>query len=250
MACAVMACSQKQQVTPQGAIPGEKAKAGAKLAYEHNLRIELPSDQIAPRVLAVREACESARFGDCNVLNIEQDGASGGVVVRIVPTGVEPITALAAKEGKIASRSTRGEDLAEAMADNDQKLRQLEAYSAQLDQFSQRKDLAASDLIALGHERAALIVQRDDLQRTAAQQQRRLDTNLLTIRFYDPVTASGRGFSWGDWFDELKEGIQDALRMLAYGLPWLILALPLALLWRWVWRRVTRSARERKHPTQ
>jgi hypothetical protein len=237
-------CSKKQEVSPLP-VAGETGKAGAKLAYEHHLRIELKEGQIASRIASVREACESARFGACNVLRIEQSEHSGTLMVRVVPSGVEPISGMASQNGKLAWRQTRAEDLADAVNDNEQKLRQLEVYSAQVEQLVQRKDLSTSDLIALSHERAQIQVERENLQNVAAQQQRRIDTNLLELDFTDVTSNHHLGVSFSEWTDQLYDGIRDAVSMLAYGVPFLLLAFPLALGWRWIWRRVTRKARER-----
>lgn len=240
-------CSKKQEVAPLP-VPGETASGGAKLAYEHHLRITLPEAEIPARMAAVRKACESAQFGACNVLRIEQGENSAMLTLRVVPSGVEPLTGMASKDGTVAWRQTRAEDLADAVNDNEQKLQQLEAYSAQMEQLAQRKDLATSDLIALGHERAQIQVQRESLQNTAAQQQRRLDTNLLQLDFADKSGGHRLGVSLGEWTDQLYDGIRDALSMLAYGIPFLLLAFPLALGWRWIWRRVTRKSRLREAP--
>ncbi|GLQ98138.1 DUF4349 domain-containing protein [Dyella mobilis] len=243
---ATAGCANKHAVAaPASFISGETGKAGAKLAYEHHLRIELPDAQIAPRVAAVREACESARFGACNVLSIEQSEHSGALTLRVVPAGVEPLATMAGQNGKLAWRQTHAEDLADAVQDNDQKLKQLDAYSAQMEQLSQRKDLSPSDLIALGHERAQIQVERENLQNVSAQQQRRIDTNLLELDFVEEGGGHHLGISLDSSIDQLYEGIRDALQMLAYGIPFLLLAFPLALGWRWVWRRITRKSRER-----
>ncbi len=227
------------------AVPGETAKAGARLAYEHHLRIELQEEQIGPRMATVREACESARFGACNVLRIEQSEHSGTLKVRVAPSGVEPLSGMASQNGKLAWRQTQAEDLADAVNDNEKKRKQLEAYSTQVEQLSQRKDLSTSDLIALSHERAQIQVESENLQNVAAQQQRRLDTNLLQLDFTDDSRGRHLGVSLSDWTGQLYEGVRDALTALAYGVPFLLLAFPLALGWRWFWRRVTRKSRER-----
>lgn len=238
-------CSKKQEV---GRLPvaGETSKAGAKLAYEHQLRIELPEGQIAPRMAALREACESARFGACNVLRLEQGEHNGTLVVRVAPTGVEPLTGMASQNGKLAWRQTRAEDLADAVSENEQKRKLLETYSSQVEQLSARKDLSASDLIALGHERAKIQVDRENLENTAAQQQRRIDTNLLQMDFTDGSHGHQLGMSLSEWTSQLYDGIDTTLSVLAYGIPFLLLAFPLALAWRWIWRKATRRSRERK----
>jgi hypothetical protein len=44
--------------------------------------------------------------------------------------------------------------------------------------------------------------------------------------------------------DGLVNGVGQVLELSGQGLPFLILAFPLALLWRWTWRRATRGHRK------
>ncbi len=46
-----------------------------------------------------------------------QDLPSGNIRMRLAPGGVEPIIALASKDGEVTSRNTSAEDLAEPVAD-------------------------------------------------------------------------------------------------------------------------------------
>ncbi|WP_111981736.1 DUF4349 domain-containing protein [Dyella jiangningensis] len=240
-------CSRKQEVAP-ATLTGEAAKAGAKLAYEHAVGIELPKAQIDARVGAVREACETQRFGACNVLRITQGEWRSSLVVRATPGAVEPLVGMAGQGGKFVSRETHAEDLADAVNDNQRKQAQLDAYARRLDELASRRDLAVADLMALSHEQAQVQQQRESLQGEAAMQQRRLDTNLLELDFHD-ADAGSRGHrlsaSLSGLLDQLIEGVGDALSAVAYGLPFLLLALPLALAWRWAWRRIVRR---RNHP--
>lgn len=245
MALAAAACSRKQEVAPSPVI-GETARSGAKLAYEHRLNIGMAQDAIGPRMAEVRQACESAQFGACNVLAIEQGSSGGTLDLRVVPAGVEPLTRMASRDGHVAQRQTRAEDLADAVDDTARQRQELDAYAQQMDQLAQRKDLSATDVIALAHERAQIQVKRTQLDNLAAQQQRRLDTNRLTLIFSDTERGGGWGMAWNDWVDRLHEGVSDTLYVVAYGLPFLLLAFPLALLWRWIWRKATRRSRERK----
>lgn len=237
-------CSKKQEVAP-ATLTGEAAKAGAKLAYEHSVGIELPKAQIAARIRAMREACESQRFGACNVLRIQQGEWRSSLVVRAAPDAVEPLVGMAGQGGRFVSRETHAEDLADAVNDNQRRQAQLDVYAKRLDELASRKDLAVADLIALSHEQAQVQQQRESLQGEAATQQRRLDTNLLELDFHD-ADAGSRGHRLGELFsgllDRLIDGVGDALSALAYGLPFLLLLLPLALAWRWAWRRITRRA--------
>lgn len=235
-------CAKKTEV---GAAPvaGEKAKAGAMLAYEHLLDINLPNAQIPGRLAAARQACESAKFGACNVLRVEQSEHAADLIVRIAPEGVEPMASLASKGGTVGLRQTTAVDLADAVGDTDRQRDLLLKQSRHLEELAARKDLGVSDLIALAHEQSEVAAQLDAVNVTAANQQRRLDTNKLELRFADSQQDSrasriGRGFS--GVLDQAADGVADALSMLGYGLPFLVLAFPLAMLWRWLWLAFTR----------
>jgi len=245
---ALAGCSKKQEVAP-APVGGERSKAGAMLAYEHVLRIRLPGAEIAGRLTAARQACETARFGACNVLRIEQAEHDATLAVRIVPEGVEPMAKLASQGGTIGFRQTTAEDLADAVSDNRRQRDLLEKHAQHLTGLAARKDIAVADLIALSREQAAVESQLQSLQAVAANQQRRLDTNRLELHFAD-TSAYSRSGRIGDGFsgllDETTEGVTDALGLLGYGLPFLILAFPLALLWLWLWRRATRRRQPRE----
>jgi len=216
------------------------------LAYEHQVNIELPVELIPERLAAARAACMNATFGACNVLNETQHEASNATLqVRIDPVGVHPLTALAQEGGKISSRISKTEDLAEAVMDNRQQQEQLTNYNERLEKLARRPDTKVSDLITIAQEQAKIQQQIKSLSQAAAQQQQRIATNLLTIQFnriYDSTPKSiweriGGGFS--DFFNRLAEGIDYALSILAYGLPVLLLGFPILLLWRKAWRRFT-----------
>jgi len=237
------ACSRKQEVAPQAGLAGEKNKAPAQLAYEHRLSVRLPSQNIAPQLAATREACETARFGECNVLRIEQSSWNSSITVRIVPAGVEPLVALAAKGGEVGERETRAEDLAPAVADNQRQQARLQAQQKRLDQLAARKDLAVADLIALGKEQAEIETELQALEQASAMQQHRIATNLLTLELR-PANADTRSSrlrqSFGNVLDQFADGLASAIEALSYGLPFLLLGFPLLLLWLWLWRRFAR----------
>jgi hypothetical protein len=240
------ACSHKQEVTPQAGISGEKNKAGTLLAYEHRLTLHLPSEAIAPRLDETRTACESARFGECHVLRIEQSSWNTSITVRIVPAGVEPLVALAAKGGEVGERETSAEDLAPAVADNQRQQERLKAQQKRLDELATRKDLTVADLIALGKEQAAAESELQALERESAGQQHRIATNLLTLKLR-PADADTRGArlrqSFSGVFDQFVDGLANAIEAISYGLPFVLLGFPLLLLWLWLWRRFARRRR-------
>lgn len=246
LAFVLAGCSDPSGLPQGGALQGERNKADSYLAYEHHVAIELPAERIGERIAATREACLSERFGACSLITAQQSSGQaprGELTLRIVPDGVEAITLLASADGELTSRTTHAEDLAQTVADNRRQHEQLLRQQRTLQQFEKRDDLAVADLLALAREQAALDVQLQAIAQDAAQQQRRLDTNLLTLRFSSPYERSplGRiGEAFSRLQDNLAEGTANLIEFIGYGLPFLIVLFPLALGLRKLWRRLTR----------
>nr|WP_165678095.1 DUF4349 domain-containing protein [Pseudomonas otitidis] len=244
---ALAGCSPSDREASGGAaLQGEASKPGAFLAYEHQVSIHLAAEAVAPRLAATREACNDGRFGNCELLAIEQNQGgyrAGQLVLRIVPEGVEKIVALAAEGGELQSRTTRAEDLAQAVGDNARTRERLERQYKTLQAFQARKDLAVADLLALAREMAELEVQLAANAQESAQQQRRIATNLLTLDFTTdqqrPSRLSRIGEAAAGLLDNVTEGTAQALEMLGYGIPFVVILFPLALLVRGLWRRAT-----------
>ena len=221
-------------------ISGEQGRAGAQLAYEHELSLSLPAALLAPRMQATREACESARFGACNILGIKEDSSGGEIVLRIAPAGVEPMVAMAAEGGKLGQRITTAEDLADAVADVRRRQERLLAQQQRLDELAKRKDITVGDLITLSKEQASIENELQELAQAAAGQQRRLDTNRVTLNFRasdgsQQQSRFSRMFS--NLGDNLVNGTADALERVSYVLPFVILAFLVLWLWVWLWRK-------------
>jgi hypothetical protein len=242
---ALAGCSDSSNPSLGAALPGERNQAGSYLAYEHHVDIEQAAERIGARISAAREACLSAQFGACSLIAAQQNSGhrpSGGLTLRIVPEGLEALTALASEGGQLLSRNTRAEDLAQAVSDNRRQHEQLLHQQKTLQQFEQRDDLAVADLLALAREQAALQVQLQAITQESAQQQHRLNTNLLTLNFSSPAQSSslGRiGEAFARLTDNLAEGTANLIEFIGYSLPFLIVLFPLALGLRKLWRRLT-----------
>lgn len=239
-------CSDPSGMPLGGALQGERNKADSYLAYEHHVDIELPAERIGERLEVTRQACLSERFGACSLIAAQQSSGHaprGELTLRIVPDGVEAITRLASEGGQLTSRTTRAEDLALAVSDNRRQHEQLLRQQQTLQQFEKRDDLAVADLLALAREQAAVAVQLQAIAQEAAQQQRRLDTNLLTLNLSSPYerSALGRiGEAISRLEDNLAEGTANLIEFIGYSLPFLLVLFPVALLLRKLWHRLTR----------
>ena len=239
---ALSACSPSER-SSSAEVAGAKGKAGALLAYEHELSLSLPSAQIATRVEATREACEQASFGACNILRLEQGQYRSRIILRIAPEGVEPLVKLASEGAELGERITTAEDLADAVADVQRQQDRLKAQQRRLDELAARRDISVSDLVVLSREQVTIENELLALAQTAAGQQRRLDTNRVTLDFQPSDSAqrqSNLKQAFANLLDNLSDGTAQALEKGSYALPFLILAFPLAMLWVWLWRKFIR----------
>ncbi len=235
---ALAACARNgEHAAEAGASAADAAVAspeGAFLAYEHDVQVQLEAAQIAPRIQQIAQACQSAKFGDCAVLQVDQrsgEQPSGEVKVRIAPKGAEPLIAMAGEGGKLQSRNTRAEDLAQAVADTALTKARLEKEHARLLSYQDRKDLKIEDLMAITTRLSEIEAGVEQANKDAAQQRRRIDTQLVTIHF-DTTSGQRSRSEIGEALSEsgsiLSSSIAFLIRAMAALLPVAVLALVVA----------------------
>ncbi len=220
---------------------------GAMLAYEHTLDIKLESAKIGSRVKAIADACQSSRFGDCAVLQVGQQGGeypSASIKVRIAPKGVEPLIGLAGEGGEVSSRNTEAEDLAQQVADTALTKARLEKEHQRLLAYQDRQDIKMADLLVITQRLSEIEAGVEQAGKEAANQRRRIDTQLVTMRFNAPAGQRNRS--------EIGDALSDSGTILTESVAFLIRAtaalLPVALV-GWVfgwlglklWRRRRRA---------
>ena len=249
------ACEKKSVMASETAAPegvsGVESKSGGFLAYTHSVKFEVDPGSIGGRISALQSACNEERFGACSVLAVESTSgrqATGSIAMRVVPAAVEELVKLGADGAEVASRRTSAEDLADAVADVTDSQDLLTRQRAKLLEFSERKDLAVTDLITLSENLAALDARLQSLAQDAAQQRRRIETNHLTIDFasnaeWEDESDISFAAIWETFASNFKYGIDGAAEYAGFFLPILVLFFPLALLWRWAWRWATRGSR-------
>ncbi len=219
---------------------GSPSGAPSFLAYEHNVAVELPDADIAARLERTQQACIEAKFGECVVLSVWQSGGdhpSATLGMRLVPEGVEPMIALAGEGARLGSRSTRAEDLAVVVRDNDLAQQRLRKERERLQEFQARRDLAVADMIALSKQLAETEAQLEAAEQAGAQHRRRIDTQLLTVEFRPTSTQEGRNEIWMAFRESgatLASGLAWTIRSLAFLLPaLLVLAVLVVAIRRW-----------------
>lgn len=229
-----------------GKVEGVAHKEGSTLAYEHRVDFRVAEPEVPSRVEAVRAACDDARFGACELLSMRTtagERAHGEIVVRTVPAAIQPLVALGGKPAEIVSHETSAEDLAQPIAETADRLQRLTSQRQQLDEILKRKDLEARDVISLTQEIANIDSEIHDRQQDAANQRRRVETNLLRLVFAtaaEDADTRGRRPLWSLFVDNLKQGVEGSVEYAGYLLPLFVLFFPVALLVRILWRWATR----------
>ncbi|PZO10190.1 MAG: DUF4349 domain-containing protein [Lysobacteraceae bacterium] len=231
---------------PEGLV-GQANAQGSFLAYSHDATVRMAGPDIAARVSAVRTACMDGRHGQCTVLG-EQQGSgqwpSGQLLLRAEPKAIEPLVAMAAQGGELSQRGTQAEDLADAVRDNGLRQQRLRTQHDRLSEFLARRDIKADDLIALSNQLAQIETELQASEQEAAQQQRRIHTNLLTLRFESSqvtVASSRLGEALRDSLSVLDSSVAVLVTVILAVLPFALLAGALF----WIIKALLRRRRRR-----
>jgi hypothetical protein len=217
------------------------------LAYEHLLDIEIAKALLEARMLAVKKSCAEDKNKSCTLLEIanhESNGVPKGTIkMRIAPGTADDLMRVASEGGRILSRRTSAEDLAEPIADTERQLALLNLHRQRLTEFMARKDINVSDLITVSRELADVQTQLERFDSQRLNLRRRVDTELITINWHAPFAAyedastpvSNALKSFGANF---TEAIAQVITFVAYIVPWIVIVIPSLTLVRWSWRRV------------
>lgn len=230
-------------------------REGRTLAYEHTVTIELDGEVLAARVDAVRSACAADEQHGCTILNVSTSVRGqvpeGTISMRLAPGGVDALIALASDAGEVLQRTSHAEDLAQPLADTKRQLDLLTLHRERLTELMQRKDIGVEQLITISRELAGVQTQLEELARTDATLRRRIDTDLLTLRFqvpnaeiYDHRTTIGEALrTFGANF---RDAIAAVITFVAYLVPWLVIILPGLFFLRWFWSALGRWMKRRE----
>jgi hypothetical protein len=246
-AVAIAGCSN-QHAAGAGQLPliaqmNRAAQGQGTLSREHSAEIDVPESDLTSSFRHVMDRCAADSEHHCVILQSDLSSGqypSGLVKLRMDPAGVEDMISFATGFGKLQRRSTKAEDLADAIADTHARIEMLTAYRKQLLDLQGK---AATNVEAAIKIAAELSTVQTDLERAsgeAAYQVKRTTTDLLSIDF---VVSAHKAF-WrpiheaaGDFAQNLASGISQAITAVAYIVPWLFVIIPGLYLLRFLWRR-------------
>jgi hypothetical protein len=236
-----------------GAVAASQVQRKDTLAYEHSVAIELDGKLLPDRLREIESACAAGKPAECTVLEVSlrsrKDVYSGLIKMRIAPQGVDSTIEAASLGGKLMSRSTQAEDLAQPIADTQQQLALMTTHRDRLAEIMKSKDLKIEQLITVSKELATVQTQIDALGTQQAQLRRRVDTDLLTIHLsppdgayqsqQTPIRDALRVFG-----SNFRDAVSQVITFIAFLLPWLVILLPalllLRLFWSWAGRWLAR----------
>ena len=213
------------------------------LSRTHAIAIKVSESDLAARFRSVSDRCVADAEHHCTILQSElssSDRPSGLIKLRIDPAAVEEFFSFVISQGRLESRSTSVEDLAEAMQDTQTHISMLMNYRKQLLALQAK---AATNIDAAVKIASELSTVQSDLERStgeAAFQTKRTTTDIVTIEFvvaaqtafWRPIGEATAGF-----FGNLSTGLSQVITAIAFIIPWLIVVLPGLYLLRFLWRR-------------
>ncbi|HVJ51035.1 MAG TPA: DUF4349 domain-containing protein [Aliidongia sp.] len=229
---------------------------GPKLAYSNQLAFEMPSATVDPRFRRARDLCLEDTARGCVLIaasiQLGNENWAGfpraSLQVRLPHGQVEPFeeAAMAPLPGEAAgavtvkSRSTKAEDLTEAITDGDRRLSELTNFRDRLTELAKHADAKVEDLIKI---ESSLAETQSQIEALTAQQQHladRVATELLDIDFQSRNTIAAASnpvaLVFKDAGQLLSRNVAEVLRVAIASLPWLFLAGLFAWLARASWR--------------
>jgi hypothetical protein len=242
---AMSACS-RNNLAPGGAALRAELSAGQEhgtLSREHSVTVEVPETDLDMRFQRLVDRCKTDSAHHCTILQSDVSTgqfASGLIKLRIDPDAVEGLIAFAASLGKLEHRSTKVEDLAEAIHDTQSRIEMLTAYRKQLLELQAKAATNVDAAIKIASELSTVQGNLEKANGQAAFQTKRTTTDIVSIHFavteqkafWRPIREAVR-----DFFGNLSNGISQAITAVAYILPWLLVVIPGLYLARFLWRR-------------
>jgi hypothetical protein len=245
-------------------ITGSLIRSGPRLAYTHNLSIEMADDMVAPRYERGRAACLQDQSLNCNLLeaSITVGNANAGIrpnarlsvrlphdsVARFESLLLEPLPGEASGEPSLRRSSTNAEDLTFEISDVDRRLAQATDYRDRLTVLSRRGDAKVDDLIKVQQTLSEVQSSIEAMTVETRQLNTRVDTELLNISLsaHEPLinVSSPLGEAWRSSARALGQSSASAFLFVVVLLPWLPLIALAGIVLVWLWRFARRARRQ------
>ncbi len=251
MLSVLSACAEKQE--PAGIIAGydsgphSEARAAQNqkpkfMAYEHSLSLEVEKQTIAPLHIELVSRCEADTQFDCVVLNSRLTAGkyqSSQISLRVAPNGIAFFSKLATSQGRLASQSTRAQDLSDSVRDNAKRTQMATQYRDKLLALESKEGNDIDAMVKIASELSNVQAQLEFSEGERAKLFNKIETELLNIQisaptmqgFWAPISDAFASFG-----EDLSYGISSVISSSASIVPWFIFLIILFLVARVLFR--------------
>jgi hypothetical protein len=230
------------------------------LAYAYAVSLELPGEHLARTMDAHAAACREAGPRVCQLVTAQRGGDAaihvrGELSLRAEPrwlqrfmTGVEGDARGAG--GRVVSKSTTTEDLTRAIIDTEAALRAKKALRERLEQLLASRPGKLADFLDVERELARVQGEIDSTESNLAAMRTRVAMSSLTVQYESRVRAvagdtfAPLGRALAGFIGNVVNGVAAILTLVAVGLPWMVVGVPIA----WLIVRACRRAKAMGRP--
>lgn len=243
-------CSEKpaEEASEQSSYAGPQISASAApdVAFTYDYAFSLPNSSVAPLQEQHATACEKLGPTRCRITGMRYDLVRGGDITGSLSVSLDRDIARAFGKDGVAIAGRLGGKLTSASIDGQDKASQMAALKsgnassanrvADLEKELARTDLGDRKRSELRDQLEALRSLRDENRSSQAISEAQVALTPMTLRYYgssamslsdNPLTSAG-----GAFIASGTSVLSLLLFGLAYGLPWIGLALAIVALWR------------------
>jgi len=212
-----------------------------KLAYSHNIEMEMAANNIQKRYERARELCMNDAQLRCILISSSYNMGdpartrppNASLSVRLPHDALEdfqkkvlsPLPEEKIGDAFLSMQSTKADDLTKVIADTEQRQKQLLDYRARLTELATREDARVEDLVKIASEMSTVQSQLETIAAKQKELDQRITTELLSISFrarsdmlspFGPIVKA-----WKNSGRSLGDSAGSALSFAIQSLPWL-----------------------------
>lgn len=235
--------------------PQLSASAAPNVAFTYDYAFALPNSSVATVQEEHAAACEKLGSSRCRITGMRYDLVRGGDITGSLSVsldrniarafGKDGIAAASKLGGKLTSASIDGQDIAAQIAAAKGSSTSSANRIAELEKQLARTDLGDRERAELREQLEMVRSTRDESRGSVTMAEAQVALTPMTMRYDgsgtmalsdNPLTSAG-----GAFVASATSVLSLLLFGLAYGLPWIALALAAVALWRTSWARKLRA---------
>jgi len=225
----------------QAASAAGKVRKADQLARENSMTVEVPEAGLPIAFHRIVSGCNQPAI-HCTLLR--SDLLTGAVLsaqirMRLSPADLPSLQQTVNALGKVVRQSSRAEDLTDAIADTEGRLRMARDYRQKLIDLQAKSGNNVEAAIKIAGELARVQQELEQLDGEHAGQRLRVETEILEVELqtHDPGNALHPiRDALKEFRANLSNGIALVITGIAYIGPWLVLLIPAFLGVRRLWR--------------